>query len=379
VPETLYLDYAATTPVENDVADLMIKHMTRQGSFANAASLQHAPGQAAKQAVDLARLQVAELIGAEASEIIWTSGATESINLALKGAARMYGVQKKHIITSQTEHKAVLETCEYLEKAGYTLTYLPVQKNGLLALDALQAAIRPETFLVSIMHVNNETGVIQDIQSIGAVCAAHHILFHCDATQSIGKLKFNVRELAVDIASFSAHKLYGPKGIGVLYLRKKPRLKLSPLFHGGGQEQGLRAGTLPTHQIVGMGAACHIAEQRCSEDRKHFLNVRNQFLESLSSCNYVVNSDLALTTPHILNLQFCGVNAKALMHALPQLALATGSACNNKGIEPSYVLRAMGLSLAEAGASIRFSFGRYTSIEDVKWAAKLIVSALKQS
>jgi len=366
----IYLDYAATTPVDPRVAKKMQAHLMLDGVFGNPASL-HFYGQEAKQAVENARMQVAELIHADPSEIIWTSGATESDNLALKGAAHLYQRKGKHIITLKTEHKAVLDSCQHLEKTGFQVTYLTPELNGMLSLDTLRAALRDDTILVSIMHVNNETGVMQDIDAIAQITASHGILFHVDAAQSTGKVKIDLRHTPVDMMSMCAHKVYGPKGIGALYLRRKPRVRVEPLIHGGGHEQGMRSGTLATHQIVGMGEAFSLAQQEMQHDTEVIRQLRDRFLTGLSSVSQLrLNIDLAYIVPHILNLRFDGMLAEAILSQLPHIATSTASACVGKGIEGSYVLRAMGLTDAQAKSSVRFSFGRFTTENEVDEAAQ---------
>jgi len=368
----IYLDYAATTPVDPRVATKMQECLTLQGVFGNPASL-HLYGREAKEKIDVAREQVAALIHADASEIIWTSGATESCNLALKGAAHLYQRKGKHIVTMKTEHKAVLDTCQHLEKEGYFITYLTPDTNGLLSLDTLISALREDTVLVSIMHVNNETGVIQDIAAIADITAARGILLHVDAAQSTGKIAIDVLNTPVDLMSFSAHKTYGPKGIGALYLRKKPRVRVEPLIHGGGHEQGMRSGTLATHQIVGMGEAFQLAQQEMDNDTKKIREYRERFLKGLSQIkNLKVNGDTLNAVPHILNVCFQGMLAEAILSELPMIATSTASACQGKGTQGSYVLRAMGLSDNDAKSSMRFSFGRFTTLQAVDEAARLI-------
>ncbi|EKD70261.1 MAG: hypothetical protein ACD_46C00583G0004 [uncultured bacterium] len=369
---TIYLDYAATTPVDERVIKEMFTYLGEDGIFGNPASL-HIYGQQAKEAIDVAREQVAALIHAEPSEVIFTSGATESNNLALKGAAHLYQRKGKHIITMKTEHKAVLDTCQHLEKEGFQVTYLAPEKNGLLAIEKLKEALRDDTILVSIMHVNNETGVIQDIPAIANETANRQILFHVDAAQSAGKIKIDVNNIPIDLLSLSAHKMYGPKGIGALYLRKKPRVRVEPLIHGGGHEQGMRSGTLATHQIAGMGAACEIAMQEMTHDYQHIKQLRDVFLNKINTISAVkLNTDLNTCVPHILNFRFENMLAEAVLVKLPDIAISTASACQGKGTEGSYVLRAMGFSDNQAKSSVRFSFGRMTTIQEVEHAAEKI-------
>lgn len=368
----IYLDYAATTPLEPRVATKMQLYLTMDGAFGNPASL-HVYGQQAKAAVENARAQVARLIHAEPSEIIWTSGATEADNLALKGIAQLYRHKGKHIITMKTEHKAVLDTCQYLEKQGYTVTYLAPETNGVLNLHTLAAALRADTLLVSIMQVNNETGVIQDIEKIAHLTAERGILLHVDAAQSAGKLTIDVSKIKIDLLSLSAHKLYGPKGIGALYLRKKPRIRVEPLIHGGGHEQGMRSGTLATHQIVGMGEACHLAQQEMQTDKERIMTLHTRFLSALKAIPQLqINSDLTHAVPHILNVRFEGMIADDLLTQLPMLAISSSSACLGKGTEGSYVLRAMGLNDNQVKSSLRFSFGRFTTEQEVDQATAYI-------
>lgn len=368
----IYLDYAATTPVDPRVATRMQACLMLDGIFGNPAS-SHSYGQQARAAVEEARAQVAALIHADASELIFTSGATESNNLALKGAAHLYQRKGKHIITMKTEHKAVLDACQHLEKEGYAVTYLAPASNGLLSLDTFRAALRQDTILVSVMQVNNETGVIQDIAAIAQETAARGILLHVDAAQSPGKVELDVSKLPVDLMSLSAHKAYGPKGIGALYLRKKPRVRVEPLIHGGGHEQGIRSGTLATHQIVGMGEAFQLAQQEREIEEKNIRQLRQRFLDGLSEIhNMQVHVDLMHTVPHILNLSFDGMLADAILSQVPTIAASTASACQGKGTEGSYVLRAMGMNEQQAKSAVRFSFGRFTTLQDIDEAVMLL-------
>lgn len=361
----IYLDYAATTPVDPRVAEKMQRYLTIDGVFGNPSST-HAFGLAAKEAIEHARFQVADLIGAEAKEMIWTSGATEAINLALKGAAKLYQQKGKHIITVKIEHPAVLDSCQQLEKEGFSVTYLTPQKNGLLDLAAVESAIRDDTILISVMHVNNEIGVIQDIASIGKLSQSRGILFHVDAAQSAGKIPINVNEMHIDLLSCCAHKVYGPKGIGALYVRSKPRVRVAGQIHGGGQEHGMRSGTLPAHQIVGMGEAFALAKNEMENDYQRLFTLRNQLLETLSQSKAVtINGDPQHCVPGIINLCIPGKNAKEIMAELPGFAISAGSACGAKGNEPSYVLRALGLSHADASSSVRISLGKWTTEADV--------------
>lgn len=368
----VYLDYAATTPVDIRVANKMCEFLTSDGEFGNAASL-HEYGQRAKLAVDVAREQVAALIHADPSEIIWTSGATESDNLALKGVAHLYQRKGKHIITMKTEHKAVLDSCQHLEKEGYSVTYLAPLPNGLLDIDALISSIREDTILVSIMHVNNETGVIQDMNAIAAITSSRGILFHVDAAQSAGKINIDMRKTPVDLMSLSAHKIYGPKGCGALYLRKKPRVRVEPLIHGGGHEQGMRSGTLATHQIVGMGEAFHIASIEMQQDAERIRHLRDHLYNGLSDIkNLKLNSAIEYSVPNILNIRFENMLAEVILAKLPEIAVSTASACQGKGTEGSYVLRAMGLTDEQAKSSVRFSLGKYTTQAEIDTVVGLI-------
>lgn len=373
----IYLDYSATCPVDPRVAEKMIQHLTMDGTFGNPASRSHRYGWQAEEAVDNAREQIAELLNADPREIVFTSGATESNNLAIKGASHFYAKQGKHIITCQTEHKAVLDTAHRLEQEGFEVTYIQPQPNGLIDLNQLQAMIRDDTILVSIMHVNNEIGVIQDIAAIGEVCRSRGIIFHVDAAQSAGKVTIDVQAIKADLISLSAHKIYGPKGIGALYVRRKPRIYLEAQMHGGGHERGFRSGTLPTHQIVGMGEAFKIAQQQMAEDYQHAKTLRDRFWTGLQDLEGVtVNGDLEQRVPHSLNLAFAGVDGESLLMALKDLAVSSGSACTSASLEPSYVLKAIGLANELAHSSIRFSFGRFTSEADIDYAIEQIRNAV---
>lgn len=361
----IYLDYAATTPVDPRVAAKMADYLTQDGVYGNPASM-HFYGQEARQAVETAREQVASLVNAEASEIIFTSGATESINLALKGAASLYQRKGKHIVTMKTEHKAVIDACQHLEKQGYVVTYLAPDANGLLSLETFREALRDDTILVSVMHVNNETGVIQDIKAIADITSSRGILFHVDAAQSTGKIKIDIANIQIDLMSFSAHKTYGPKGIGALYLRKKPRVRVEPLLHGGGHEHGMRSGTLATHQIVGMGEAFYLAQNEMAEEEKRIKKLREKLLSGLSAIpNLKLNTDSKNTVPHIINIRFEGMLSDAILQQLPNIAASTASACQGKGTEGSYVLRAMGLDDGQVKSSVRFSLGRFTTGKEI--------------
>jgi len=369
----IYLDYAATTPADPRVASKMMQFLTLDGTFGNPASRSHRFGWQAEEAVDVARNQVAELVNADPREIIFTSGATESDNLALKGAAHAQRARGQHIITSQTEHKAVLDSCKQLESEGFTVTYLTPPANGIITPDAVRAALRDDTVLVSLMHVNNEIGVIQDIAAIGELCRARDILFHVDATQSVGKLPIDLSELKVDLMSFSAHKLYGPKGIGALYVRRKPKVTIDAQMHGGGHERGMRSGTLPVHQIVGMGEAFALARAAQESEMARLATLRARLWQGLSALDGVrLNGDLAQSAPNILNISFAGVDGESLIMALKDLALSSGSACTSASMEPSYVLRAIGLDEALAHSSLRFSLGRFTTEEEIDYAVALV-------
>jgi len=367
------MDYSATTPVDKRVAEKMAKYLTLEGDFGNPASRSHYYGWQAEKAVDKARSQVADLVGADPREIVWTSGATESNNLAIKGIANFYQKRGKHIITLKTEHKAVLDTCRQLEREGFEITYLEPLSNGLLDISVFKDAIREDTILASIMHVNNEIGVIQDIQSIGDICREHKIFFHVDAAQSAGKISIDLASLPVDLMSFSAHKIYGPKGMGALYVSRKPRVRLEAQIHGGGHERGMRSGTLATHQIVGMGEAFAIAKTEMLEEGKKIKQLRDRLLEGFSDMEEVViNGDIEQRVPGNLNISFNYVEGESLMMAISDVAVSSGSACTSASLEPSYVLRALGLSDELAHSSIRFSIGRYTTEKDVDDAIRLV-------
>ncbi|POC16925.1 IscS subfamily cysteine desulfurase [Vibrio vulnificus] len=375
----IYLDYSATCPVDPRVAEKMVQCMTMDGNFGNPASRSHRYGWQAEEAVDTAREQIAELLNADPREIVFTSGATESDNLAIKGAAHFYSKQGKHIITSKTEHKAVLDTCRQLEREGFEVTYLEPESNGLISLSKLEAAMRDDTVLVSIMHVNNEIGVIQDIEAIGELCRSRKIIFHVDAAQSAGKVAIDVQKLKVDLISLSAHKIYGPKGIGALYVRRKPRIRLEAQMHGGGHERGFRSGTLPTHQIVGMGEAFRIAKLDMEKDYQHALALRNRLLDGVKDMEAVsINGDLEQRVPHNLNISFAFVEGESLLMSLKDLAVSSGSACTSASLEPSYVLRALGLNDELAHSSIRFSFGRFTTEEEIDYAIEQIRVAVEK-
>ncbi|EKD55473.1 MAG: hypothetical protein ACD_60C00006G0015 [uncultured bacterium] len=368
----IYLDYAATTPVDPRVAEKMMRFLTPSGIFGNPSS-SHSFGVLAKKAVDEARMQVADAIHANPREIVFTSGATEANNLALKGAALLYQQKGKHIITVKTEHPSVLDCCQQLEKEGFFVTYLSPDSGGLLSLDVLKKAFRADTFLVSIMHVNNEIGVIQDIEAIANLTAERSILLHVDAAQSVGKVPLNVQKIPVDLVSLCAHKVYGPKGIGALYVRAKPRVRVAALLHGGGHESGMRSGTLATHQMVGMGEAFALAND--AAEKKRITEFKNIFWQALVKIpGIAMNGDDAHTVPHILNVRLPGMTADAFIQALPELAISKGSACHARGTGPSLVLRALQLTTEEAGRSIRFSFGRFTKRAEIDDAISKILS-----
>ncbi|MDD2987553.1 MAG: IscS subfamily cysteine desulfurase [Zoogloea sp.] len=367
----IYLDYSATTPVDPRVAEKMIPYLTEL--FGNPASRSHSYGWTAEKAVEEAREEVAALVNADAKEIIWTSGATESNNLAIKGAAHFYSGKGKHIITLKTEHKAVLDTVRELERQGFEATYLDVQENGLLDLNVLKAAIRPDTVVVSVMFVNNEVGVVQPIAEIGELCREKGIIFHVDAAQATGKVAIDLSMLKVDLMSFSAHKTYGPKGVGALYVRRKPRVRLEAQMHGGGHERGLRSGTLATHQIVGMGEAFRLARLEMAEENARVLALRNRLLAGLTTIEETfVNGDMEHRVPHNLNISFAYVEGESLIMAIKDIAVSSGSACTSASLEPSYVLRALGRNDELAHSSIRFTIGRFTTVEEVDYTIDLL-------
>ncbi len=369
----IYLDYSATTPVDPRVAEKMMQYLTLQGKFGNPASRSHSYGWDADKAVEQARIQVAALINADHKEIVWTSGATESDNLAIKGVAHFYQKKGKHIITSKTEHKAVLDTCRQLEREGFEITYLAPEANGLIDINKLEAAIRKDTILVSIMHVNNEVGVIADIAEIGELTRSHKILFHVDAAQSAGKVPIDLQKMKVDLMSFSAHKIYGPKGIGALYVRRKPRVRLEAQMHGGGHERGMRSGTLATHQIVAMGEAFRIAQEEMESENQRLIGLRNRLWNGVKDMEEVyLNGDFEQRIPGNLNISFNFVEGESLIMALKDLAVSSGSACTSASLEPSYVLRALGRNDELAHSSIRFTLGRFTTEEDINYAIPLI-------
>ncbi|WP_416696261.1 IscS subfamily cysteine desulfurase [Candidatus Pseudothioglobus sp. Uisw_050_01] len=368
-----YMDYSSTTPVDARVAKKMAKFLTMEGDFGNPASRSHFYGWQAEKAVDEARSQVADLVGADPREIVWTSGATESNNLAIKGIAHFYEKRGKHIITLKTEHKAVLDTCRQLEREGFEVTYLDPLPNGLLDMDVFKKTIREDTILASIMHVNNEIGVIQDLQAIGDICRENKVFFHVDAAQSVGKLEINLESLPVDLMSFSAHKIYGPKGMGALYVSRKPRVRLEAQMHGGGHERGMRSGTLATHQIVGIGEAFAIAKAEMKDEGERVQKLRDRLLAGFSDMEeVVVNGDLDQRISGNLNISFNYVEGESLMMAISDVAVSSGSACTSSSLEPSYVLRALGLTDELAHSSIRFSVGRYTTEKDVDDAITLV-------
>ncbi len=367
----VYLDYSATTPVDQRVAQKMIPFLTEH--FGNPASRSHAYGWESEAAVENAREEVAKLVNCEAKEIVWTSGATESNNLAIKGAAHFYKTKGKHLITLRTEHKAVLDTMRDLEREGYEVTYLDVEANGLLDLKKFKAALRADTILVSVMFVNNEIGVIQDIAAIGEICREKGIIFHSDAAQATGKVVIDLEKLKVDLMSFSAHKTYGPKGIGALYVRKKPRVRLEAQMHGGGHERGMRSGTLATHQIVGMGEAFRIAREEMATENERIRMLRDRLLKGLQDIEETyVNGDMDHRVPHNLNISFNFVEGESLIMGIKELAVSSGSACTSASLEPSYVLRALGRNDELAHSSIRFTLGRFTTEEDVDFTVKLL-------
>ncbi len=367
----IYLDYGATTPVDPRVVDAMIPWLREH--FGNPASRSHAWGWEAEEAVEKARAQVAELIGADPREIVWTSGATESNNLAIKGAAQFYKGKGKHLITVKTEHKAVLDVMRELERQGFEVTYLDVQENGLLDLEAFKAAIRPDTILASVMFVNNEIGVIQDIPAIGAICREKGVLLHVDAAQATGKIAIDVKQLPVDLMSLASHKTYGPKGIGALYVRRKPRVRLEAQTHGGGHERGMRSGTLPTHQIVGMGEAFRIAKEEMAKDGERVRSLQQRLLNGLKDIEQVfINGDLERRVPHNLNMSFNYVEGESLIMGIKGLAVSSGSACTSASLEPSYVLRALGRSDELAHSSLRMTIGRFTTEEEIDYAVQTI-------
>lgn len=373
----IYLDYGATTPCDPRVVDAMIPWLREH--FGNAASRSHAWGWEAEEAIEKARQQVADLIGADPREIVWTSGATESDNLALKGAAHFYQGKGKHLVTVKTEHKAVLDTMRELERQGFEVTYLDVKENGLLDLEVFKAALRPDTILVSVMAVNNETGVIQDLQTIGSICREKGIIFHVDAAQATGKMPLDMATMPIDLMSLASHKTYGPKGIGALYVRRKPRVRLEAQMHGGGHERGMRSGTLPTHQIVGMGEAFRLAKEEMQKDYEHAQRLQKRLLDGLMDLEQVfVNGDLEHRVPHNLNISFNYVEGESLIMAIKGLAVSSGSACTSASLEPSYVLRALGRSDELAHSSLRMTIGRFTTEEEIDYAIASIRKSVEK-
>ena len=373
----IYMDYSATTPIDPRVVDKMIPYLREQ--FGNPASRSHQYGWDAERAVEEARENVAALVNADPREIIWTSGATESDNLAIKGAAHFYKSKGKHIITVKTEHKAVLDTCRELEREGYEVTYLDVKDDGLIDLEKLKAAIRPDTILVSVMSVNNEIGVVQDVTAIGEITRAKGIIFHVDAAQATGKIEIDLQKQKVDLMSFSAHKTYGPKGIGALFVRRKPRIRIEAQMHGGGHERGMRSGTLATHQIVGMGEAFRIAREEMAVENERVRMLRDRLLNGLKEMEEVyVNGDMETRVPHNLNISFNFVEGESLIMAVKDVAVSSGSACTSASLEPSYVLRALGRNDELAHSSIRFTVGRFTTEQDVDYVINLLKSKIQK-
>ena len=367
----IYMDYGATTPVDPRVVDAMIPWLREH--FGNPASRSHAWGWEAEEAVEKARVQVAALIGADPREIVWTSGATESNNLAIKGAANFYQSRGKHLVTVKTEHKAVLDTMRELERQGFEVTYLDVQEDGLLDLDRFKAALRPDTILASVMFVNNEIGVIQDVAAIGTICRERNVIFHVDAAQATGKVAFDITSLPIDLMSLASHKTYGPKGIGALYVRRKPRVRIEAQMHGGGHERGLRSGTLPTHQIVGMGAAFAIAKAERGAETERIRMLQRRLLDGISDIEQVfINGDLERRVPHNVNASFNFVEGESLIMGIKGIAVSSGSACTSASLEPSYVLRALGRSDELAHSSLRITIGRFTTEQDIDYAANTL-------
>jgi cysteine desulfurase len=375
----IYFDYSATTPVDPRVAEKMMACLTLDGNFGNPASRSHVFGWKAEDAVETARKQVADLLNADPREIVWTSGATESDNLAIKGVAHFYHKKGKHIITSKIEHKAVLDSCRQLEREGFEVTYLEPDTEGLIHPEAVADAIREDTILVSLMHVNNEIGTITDIAAIGEITRAKGVIFHVDAAQSAGKVEIDMEKEKVDLMSFCAHKIYGPKGIGALYVRRKPRIRLEAMIHGGGHERGMRSGTLPTHQIVGMGEAFRLAKEELAADNAHMLALRDRLWEGLKDMEEVhINGSFVQRVPANLNISFAFVEGESLLMSLKDLAVSSGSACTSASLEPSYVLRALGLSDELAHSSIRFSFGRFSTEEEIDHAIGQLKTAVNK-
>lgn len=375
----IYLDYLSTTPVDPRVADAMSECLSMEGTFGNPASRSHVFGWKAEEAVENARAQIADLINADPREIVWTSGATESDNLAIKGAAHFYRKKGQHIVTSKIEHKAVLDTCRQLEREGFEVTYLEPNKAGLTTPEAVQAALRPDTVVVSVMHANNEIGVVNDIAGIGEVCRAAGVIYHVDAAQSTGKVPLDMETMKVDLLSMSAHKMYGPKGVGALYVRRKPRVRLEAQMHGGGHERGMRSGTLATHQAVGFGEAARIAKEEMADETSRLMSLRARFWQGLEDLQEVhINGDVERRLPGALNVSFAFVEGESLLMSLKDLALSSGSACTSASLEPSYVLRALGLNDELAHSSLRFSFGRFTSEADIDHAITQVRRAVEK-
>lgn len=373
----IYLDYSATTPVDPRVAEKMVDCLTAEGNFGNPASRSHAFGWKAEEAVEHARRQVAELVNADPREIVWTSGATESDNLAIKGVAHFYASKGKHIVTSKIEHKAVLDTTRQLEREGFEVTYIEPGEDGVITPAMVEAALRDDTVLVSIMHVNNEIGTINDIAAIGELTRSRGVLFHVDAAQSTGKVDIDLERMKVDLMSFSAHKTYGPKGVGALYVRRKPRVRLEAQMHGGGHERGMRSGTLAAHQSVGMGEAFRIAKEEMAAENERITKLRDRFFKQVEHLEELyVNGSMTSRVPHNLNLSFNYVEGESLIMALKDLAVSSGSACTSASLEPSYVLRALGRNDELAHSSIRFTFGRFTTEEEVDYAAHKVSEAV---
>ena len=375
----IYLDYSSTTPVDPQVAQKMSECLTNDGNFGNPASRSHSFGWQAEESIENARCQIAELIKADSREIVWTSGATESNNLAIKGAAHFYSKKGKHIITSTIEHKAVLDTCRQLEREGYDITYVKPDSNGLTQPSEIQSAIREDTILVSVMHANNEIGVINNIKEIGEITRSKNIIFHVDGAQTVGKIPVNLQDLKVDLLSISAHKMYGPKGIGALYVRRKPRIRIEAQIHGDGHERGMRSGTLPTHQIVGFGEAASIAQKNMSQENERLQKLRMRLWDGFKNIEEVyLNGHPDFRLPGALNVSFNFVEGESLIMALKDLAISSGSACTSASLEPSYVLRALGRSDELAHSSLRFSVGRFTTEEDVDFAIEKVTLAVER-
>ena len=375
----IYLDYLSTTPVDPRVADAMSECLSMEGTFGNPASRSHVFGWKAEEAVENARAQIADLINADPREIVWTSGATESDNLAIKGAAHFYRKKGQHIVTSKIEHKAVLDTCRQLEREGFEVTYLEPNTAGLTTPEAVQAALRPDTVVVSVMHANNEIGVVNDIEGIGEVCRAAGVIYHVDAAQSTGKVPLDMEAMKVDLLSMSADKMYGPKGVGALYVRRKPRVRLEAQMHGGGHERGMRSGTLATHQAVGFGEAARIAKEEMADETLRLMSQRARFWKGLEDMQEVhINGDVDRRLPGALNVSFAFVEGESLLMSLKDLALSSGSACTSASLEPSYVLRALGLNDELAHSSLRFSFGRFTSEADIDHAITQVRGAVEK-